>query len=83
MKYTVVKGTGIHRASVEQPDGTRKAIALFGKVSDLAAQSIIFLDGKPASEKWIVLFAGREESSPELLDSAACKDYIELHCDEA
>ena len=51
MKYTVVKGTGIHRASVEQPDGTRKAIALFGKVSDLAAQSIIFLDGKPASEK--------------------------------
>ena len=50
MKYTVVKGTNIHRASIEQPDGKCKVVALFGKVKELAEKNIIFLDGKPATD---------------------------------
>ena len=83
MRYTVVKGTNIHRASIEQPDGKRKVVALFGMVRELAEKNIIFLDGKPATDMWIVLFPEQETSSHELVNLTACKDYIERHYQEA
>ena len=80
MRFTVVKRTGVHRAIIEQENGTKECVALFGTVRDLAAQNIIFLDGKPAGEKWIVLFAKQEQSSPEMDSKDACKQYIESCC---
>lgn len=77
MKYTVVKGTSIHRAYIEQPDGKRKVVALFGTVCDLAAKNIIFLEGKPVTQKWIVLFQNQEHSTPEYDSKEQCRQIIE------
>ena len=77
IKYQTVKGTNLQRAYIEQPDGKRKGIALFGKVKELAEKNIIFLDGKPGTDMWIVLLADRGTSSFELTSMTACKDYIE------
>lgn len=77
MKYTVIKGTSIHRAYIEQSDGKRKVVALFGMVSDLAAKNIISLEDKPATQKWIVLFSNQKHSTPEFESKEQCKQIIE------
>lgn len=79
MKYKVIKGTNIYRAITEQPDGGSKVVAIFGKVRELAEKNIIFLDGKPATDMWIVLIPEQEASSHELVNVTACKDYIERY----
>lgn len=77
MKYTVIKDSSIRRAFIMQPDGTRKVVALFGIVRELAEKDIIFLDGKPATDKWIVLFANETNSTPEFDTKEQCKACIE------
>lgn len=82
MKYTVLKGTNIHRAFIIQPDGTRKCVALFGIVRELAEKNIIFLDGKPVTDKWIVLFSGETNSTPGFDTKEQCKACIERKYNE-
>ena len=83
IQYQTIKGTNLQRAYIEQSDGKRKGIALFGTVKELAEKNIIFLDGKPATEMWIVLLADRDTSSYELTNMTACKQYIEREYKEA
>lgn len=82
IKYQTVKGTNLQRAYIIQPDGKRKGIALFGKVKELAEKEIIFLDGKPVTDMWVVLLVGRDTSSYGLTSMTACKDYIEREYNE-
>ena len=76
IKYLKSKTCSIHRAFIEHPNGTRKVIAIFGTVADLAEKEVIFLDEKPINNYWKVLFPENDKSSGELINQTAYKDYI-------
>lgn len=82
IKFTVVKGTGVHRAIVVEPDGVKKVIALYGTVKDLAAQKLIFTGEIRHDDRWIILFVGEEVSSREYLSKEDCKFYIKRRWEE-
>lgn len=81
MLYKKVKGTEVYRAIIEE-NGKKRVFAIFGTVKELAEREIIFLNGKKVNSNWIVLCPEKMDmnSSYELPDFDACKEYIERMC---
>jgi len=77
IRYRKSPKSSIYGAYIKD-SADKGCIAVFGTVSDLSEKGIIFLDGRPANDNYIVLMKGRDSSSGELTNITACKDYVEM-----